>query len=92
MSFLARMLGSAPKRPQPERVPTDEVVPMHLFDDVFYLRGYTLIWTFRFDDILDADMLGNSLSELFQTEGWRKLGGRLRQKVRDYPFRFPVAC
>lgn len=56
---------------------------MHLFDDVFYLRSHTLMWTLRFDDVLDADMLGNSLSELFQCEGWRKLGGRLRLKVCD---------
>jgi hypothetical protein len=90
MSFLASMLGLAPKRPQPKRVPTDEVVPMHLFDDTSWLRGYTLIWTFRFDDVLDADMLCTSLSELFQTDGWRKLGGRLRQRVGDSPFRLRV--
>lgn len=83
MSFLSRILGLAPKRQQPERVPTDEVVPMHLFDDVSYLHGYNLIWTFKFNDVLDADMLGRSLAELFQSEGWRKLGGRLRKKVRE---------
>lgn len=81
MSFLGRLFGLAPKRESPARVPSDEVVPMHLFDDVSYLRGYTLMWTFRFDDVLNADMLGASLSELFQSEGWRKLGGRLRLKV-----------
>lgn len=86
MSFLGRMLGLGPSRQQPERVPTDEIVPMHLFDDTSYLRGYTLIWTFKFDDVLDADMLGDSLSELFQTDGWRKLGGRLRKKVRGHTF------
>lgn len=80
MSYIARLLGLAQERPLPERVPTDEVLPMHLFDDVFYLRSHTLMWTLRFDDVLDADMLGNSLSELFQCEGWRKLGGRLRLK------------
>lgn len=81
MSFLAGMLGFGATRPLPERVATDEVVPMHLFDDPAFLRGYTLMWTFKFDDVLDADMLGNSLSELFQAEGWRKLGGRLRLKA-----------
>lgn len=85
MSFIGRALGFAPQKPTPpERVPTDEVVPMHLFDDVFYLRSHTLMWTFRFDDVLDADVLGASLSELFQREGWRKLGGRLRRKVACY--------
>ena len=89
MASLARMLGLAPKRPRPERVPTDEVVPMHLFDDTSYLRGYNLFWTFKFDDVLDADMLGDSLSELFQSEGWRKLGGRLRMKVGESPAPLP---
>lgn len=84
MSFVGRILGLAPKRQQPERVPTDEVVPMHTFDDVYYLRGYNLIWTFKFDDVLDADMLGRSLAELFQSDGWRKLGGRLRKKVSGF--------
>ena len=67
MLFLSRIMGLAPKRPQPERVPTDEVVPIHLFDDVYYLRSYNLIWTFKFNDVLDADMLGHSLAELFQS-------------------------
>lgn len=61
--------------------PDDEVLPMHPFDDTATLRDYTLIWTFRYDEVLDADMLGDSLSRLFQMEGWRKLGGRLRLRV-----------
>lgn len=81
MSFITSVLGFGAKKPTPERVPSDEVVPMHLFDDVPYLRGYTLMWTFRIDDVLDADMLASSLSELFKSDGWRKLGGRLRLKV-----------
>lgn len=56
---------------------------MHLFDDTDTLRGITMMWTFRFDEVLDADKLGNSLSELFQMEGWRKLGGRLRRRVNS---------
>lgn len=63
-------------------MPTDEVVPVHLFDDTGTLRRYTLMWTFRFDEVLDADKLGNALSELFQMEGWRKLGGRIRRRVK----------
>ena len=52
-----------------------------MFDDTAQLRHYNLLWTYRFDDVLDADKLGESLSLLFQMEGWRKLGGRLRLKV-----------
>ncbi|KAM0429645.1 hypothetical protein ACHAPT_006250 [Fusarium lateritium] len=75
-SFFSWMLGRSP--PGPPVFPTDEVLPMHPFDDTTTLRDYTLIWTFRFDEVLDADMLGDSLSQLFEMEGWRKLGGRLR--------------
>ncbi|PTB44799.1 uncharacterized protein TrAFT101_000270 [Trichoderma asperellum] len=79
-SSLLSLLGLGPRRSAPPVVPTDEVVPVHLFDDTATLRRYTLMWTFRFDDVLDADKLGNALSELFQMEGWRKLGGRIRRR------------
>ncbi|KAK4080932.1 hypothetical protein Trihar35433_2037 [Trichoderma harzianum] len=79
-SYLYQLLGMGPKRSPPAIVPTDEIAPLHLFDDTTTLRGFTLMWTFKFDEVLDADMLGDSLSRLFQMEGWRKLGGRLRRR------------
>lgn len=80
-SYILRLLGYGQRRAPPPVMPTDEVAPTHLFDDTATLRQYNLLWTFRFDDVLDPDVLGSSLSELFQMEGWRKLGGRLRLKV-----------
>lgn len=82
-SYLFSLLGLGPRRSAPPTVPTDEVAPVHLFDDTATLRGITMMWTFKFDEVLDADKLGNSLSELFQMEGWRKLGGRLRRRVNS---------
>ncbi|KAL7928577.1 hypothetical protein V8C35DRAFT_317904 [Trichoderma chlorosporum] len=79
-SCLFQLLGMGPKRSPPAIVPTDEIAPLHLFDDTPTLRGFTLFWTFRFEEVLDADKLGSSLSQLFQMEGWRKLGGRLRRR------------
>ncbi|KAM0519007.1 hypothetical protein ACHAPE_003998 [Trichoderma viride] len=79
-SYLFSLLGFGPRRSAPPIVPTDEVAPVHLFDDTDTMRGITMMWTFRFDEVLDADKLGSSLSELFQMEGWRKLGGRLRRR------------
>ncbi|KAL7948138.1 hypothetical protein V8C42DRAFT_316793 [Trichoderma barbatum] len=79
-SYLYQLLGLGPKRSAPAIVPTDEIAPLHLFDDTATLRGYTMMWTFRFEEVLDADKLGSSLSELFQMEGWRKLGGRIRRR------------
>ncbi|KAL7786963.1 hypothetical protein V8C37DRAFT_391339 [Trichoderma ceciliae] len=37
--------------------------------------------TSEVDEVLDADRLGNSLSQLFQMDGWIKLGGRIRLRV-----------
>lgn len=82
-SFLRRLLGYGPQRPLPATVPSDEIVPMHPFDDTSVMRQYTLMWTFKFEEVLDADKLGNSLSELFHMPGWRKLGGRFRLRVSD---------
>lgn len=82
-SYLFSLLGLGPRRSAPPTVPTDEVAPVHLFDDTATLRGITMMWTFKFDEVLDADKLGHSLSELFQMEGWRKLGGRLRRRVNS---------
>ncbi|KAH7153389.1 hypothetical protein EDB81DRAFT_758338 [Dactylonectria macrodidyma] len=75
-SLFSWLFGRSPNGPPV--IPTDDVVPMHPFDDTIALRNYTLIWTFKFDEVLDADFLGDSLSRLFEMEGWRKLGGRLR--------------
>lgn len=33
--------------------------------------------TLNFDDILDADMLHESLIKLIKNDHWRKIGGRL---------------
>lgn len=80
-SSLFSLFGLGPRRSAPPIVPTDEIAPVHLFDDTGTMRGFTLMWTFKFDEVLDADKLGSSLSELFQMEGWRKLGGRIRRRV-----------
>ncbi|PNP82180.1 hypothetical protein FNYG_04369 [Fusarium nygamai] len=37
-----------------------------------------MAWTMRFDDVLNADKLHQSLSELLSIGDWKKLGGRLR--------------
>ncbi|KAH6607025.1 hypothetical protein Trco_003338 [Trichoderma cornu-damae] len=76
--FLHGLFDLGPQRSRPPTVPTDEIAPLHLFDDTATLRAFTLMWTFKFEEVLDADKLGSSLSQLFQMDGWRKLGGRIR--------------
>lgn len=59
----------------------DEVLPSHFIDDIKVIRSYTLMQTYRFEDVLDLDMLHRALVELFSTDSWRRLGGRLRLRV-----------
>ncbi|OKL55906.1 hypothetical protein UA08_08803 [Talaromyces atroroseus] len=77
-SLLSRILDCGPKRVPSPIVSTDEVLPCHLLDDTFALRGYTYMWMFHFADVLDPDKLHLALSQLFEMEGWRRLGGRIR--------------
>jgi len=72
------------EQPQlPELVETDDIIPVHLFDDSAAARGIVLVWTYKFDDVLDPDKLHVALSQLFQMEGWRRFSGRFRYRVRQ---------
>lgn len=55
---------------------------MHVLDDVEVLAGYDLFWTFPFEEVLDADVLGRALAEVIEMGEWRRLGGRFRRNVR----------
>nr|XP_023908598.1 transcriptional regulator sdnM-like [Quercus suber]POF15533.1 hypothetical protein CFP56_48728 [Quercus suber] len=46
----------------PATVPTDTVYPMHYFDDQFVGRALVLHFTYRFDDVLDADKIRLALA------------------------------
>lgn len=73
------------KPQRPARVPTDEILPVHDFDARPQVRDIIIGWTLRFDDVLDADKLNVALSRLLEIGNWRKLGGRLRQRVSFMP-------
>ncbi|KAI0143580.1 hypothetical protein GGR57DRAFT_483906 [Xylariaceae sp. FL1272] len=81
MSWLLSYIPFIPRpRALPAVVPTDEVVPVHLFDNTSTLRKVIMVWSFRFEEVLDPDKLNASLSQLLQMEGWQKLGGRFRRR------------
>lgn len=69
------------QRPLPKVFESDDIIPVHLFDDSAAARGIVLVWTFRFEDVLNPDKLYHALSSLFEMDGWRRLGGRFRQRV-----------
>ena len=92
-SFLRRVLGLAPgEQPSPPPTPrpitpadpTDDVILGFTLDDTPTNRAIPLAWTLKFDDVLDADMLHDSLSRLLSIGNWRKLGGRIRKNVWLY--------
>ncbi|KAI7765337.1 hypothetical protein LZL87_009866 [Fusarium oxysporum] len=59
--------------------PSDDIVyPTHMIDNVSILKFLVMAWTMRFNDVLDAEKLHQSLSELLTIGDWKKLGGRLR--------------
>ena len=60
----------------------DEVFPVHFIDQGAIIRTSIINYTFRYNNVLDADKLHSSLVKLLTTQGeWRKFGGRLRLNV-----------
>lgn len=76
----------------PAVVSTDEVIPVHLFDDSSATRGIVLVWTFQFDDVLDPDKLHSALSQLFEMDGWRRFSGRFRYRVSNLQHELKLRC
>ncbi|KAE8371397.1 hypothetical protein BDV26DRAFT_302790 [Aspergillus bertholletiae] len=66
------------KRARPQRVATDTVIPLSWTDSQSPLRGISLNLTWRFDEVLDPEVLRLSLGRLLELDGWHKLGARLR--------------
>lgn len=74
MSFLASPVV-------PARIPTDEVIPLHVWDDSPLYRRIALYNLKVLDDVLDPEKLRGGLETLVSERTWRKLAGRLRKKV-----------
>jgi hypothetical protein len=81
MAAIWRLLTASATKSPPPPVETDEIYPVHMLDDTKTLRDIVVIWTLRFNDVLDADKLHASLSKLLEIGDWKKVGGRLRLNV-----------
>lgn len=53
-------------------------IPLHYFDNTRQLKSTVMCLTLKFDDVLDEDMLHESLIKLIKNDHWRKIGGQLR--------------
>lgn len=58
-----------------------KVIPFNFVDNMKGWRMGIAANTFRFNAAMDAQKLRDSLQQLFEMEGWRKLGARIRMNV-----------
>ncbi|KAL7957995.1 putative LysR family regulatory protein [Trichoderma compactum] len=64
------------KRAPPPTIPTDEVIPVRFVDELYQ---WSFDFTLFFEDVMDVEILRNSVDRLLQKDGWRQLGARLRR-------------
>lgn len=69
---------SSTRRTSPPTVFSDTVIPAHYWDNTFPGRSVVIYDLFRFDGVLDAEKLKDSLEKLLDRHGWCKLGARIR--------------
>ncbi|KAI4861929.1 hypothetical protein F4820DRAFT_460575 [Hypoxylon rubiginosum] len=63
-------------KPQGE---SDEIYPVHFIDQAAIIRSSIMSYSFRYNHVLDAQKLRDSLVMLLSSGDWRKLAGRLRK-------------
>jgi hypothetical protein len=70
------------RKQAPATVPGDHIIPLGFWNDADHTRKICLDITLTFNDVLDPEMLRDSLDTLLQKGGWRRFGARLRRNVR----------
>ncbi|KAE8150223.1 hypothetical protein BDV25DRAFT_140061 [Aspergillus avenaceus] len=55
-----------------------DTYPLHFMDQMAAIRGLITSYMFRYDCVLDAEELHDSLTRLLQLRDWKKFSGRLR--------------
>jgi hypothetical protein len=65
----------------------DEVFPARFWDTNDVIQKIVLEFTYRFDDVLDAEELRSSLERLLEIGEWRNLGARFKKNVGPVRFR-----
>lgn len=78
MSGLNRLFRGSSKAVQPAMA-TDDVYPIHILDGIPAVSEHTPVVLMRFNEILDAHKMHQSLVRVLEREDWRKLSGRIRR-------------
>ena len=60
-----------------------KIIPFNFVDNMKGWRMGIAANTLRFNAAMDVQKLRDSLQRLFEMEGWRKLGARIRMNVRS---------
>ncbi|KAF7556046.1 hypothetical protein G7Z17_g1721 [Cylindrodendrum hubeiense] len=76
---MFKLLGL--EKDTPSIVPSDQIIPLHWFEDGFMWKKVIVYTLFVFDDALDPEKLRGALDRLIQRKGYKKLGGRLRKNA-----------
>lgn len=79
--LFSRLTRSNRKVQQSE---ADDIFPVHFLDQAGIIRGCIVSFTFRYNDVLDPEVLHDALVKLLEIEDWKKLAGRLRLNVRYF--------
>jgi hypothetical protein len=61
----------------------DLITPFHFMDDQPTYRLGVVLLSFRFNAVLDTGKMRDALRRVYELEGWRKLGARIRLNVRS---------
>jgi hypothetical protein len=75
--LLSQFLGT-----QKQSSCSDNVVYQITRNDEAF-RDHVQYFAFKFDNVLDADLIQSSLKEFLEIDHWRKLGGQIRLNVRN---------
>jgi hypothetical protein len=59
----------------------DEIIKARFWDSNNILEKIVMEFTYRFDDVLDAERLKSSLERLLEIGEWKQLGARLKKNV-----------
>jgi hypothetical protein len=74
---------SAERRLPGANLVPEDIYPLYPLDSDKTNRCF-VSWLMRFNDVLDPEQLNNALVRLLEIGDWKKLGGRLRLKVRVF--------
>ncbi|KAK5173970.1 uncharacterized protein LTR77_001049 [Saxophila tyrrhenica] len=68
--------GGSPSTPT-----SDTIIPFRYLDNQSFLKQFVLVFTYRFDAVLDPEKLRHALQRLLESGDWKQLGARVRKNA-----------